>query len=160
MTGSNGVKTLAPTNGLCNLCQKLRTLMSARSSSLLSGVVLNVGSFLTSLDIIDGISAVTFTISLWWSVTNPLILHVNTWSMLYFALQTHSCGKHLSSHPYLNKTASKNSRLVNKIFSCFNGKDDILKHCLMLLYHWLLIVLESFCFEGFWEGCHKIWLKI
>ena len=30
----------------------------------------------------------------------------------------------LSSHPYLNKTASKNSRLVNQNLSCFNGKDD------------------------------------
>ena len=79
--------------------------------------MLNAGSFLISLDTIDSISAVTFTISLWRSVTNPPVLHVNAWSMLYFALQTHSCGKCLSSHPYLNKTASKNLRLVN-------GKDE------------------------------------
>ena len=87
---------------LCNLCQKLRTLMSARSSSLLSGVVLHVGPFLTCLHTIDSISAVTFTLSLWRSVTNPPVLHVSVWSMLYFAFQTHSCGKRLSSHPYLN----------------------------------------------------------
>ena len=43
---------------------------------------------------------------------------------VYFALQTHSCSKSLSSHPYRNKTASKNSHLVNKNLSCFNGKDD------------------------------------
>ena len=79
--------------------------------------MLNAGSFLTSLHTIDSISAVTFTISLWRSVRNPPVLHVNAWSMLYFALQTHSCGKCLSSHPYLNKTASKNLRLVD-------GKDE------------------------------------
>ena len=44
--------------------------------------------------------------------------------MLYFALQTHSCGKRLSSHPYINETASKNARLVNENLSCFNSKDD------------------------------------
>ena len=98
--------------------------MSARSSSLLSGVVLNVGSFLTSLHTIDTISAVAFTISLWRSARNPPVLHFNAWSMLYFALQTQSSGKRLSSHPYLNKTASKNLRLVNENLSCFNGKDD------------------------------------
>ena len=61
--------------------------MSAQSSSLLSGLVLNAGSFLTSLHTIDSISAVTFTISLWQSVMNPPVLHVNAWSMLYFALR-------------------------------------------------------------------------
>ena len=79
--------------------------------------MLNAGSFLTSLHTIDSISTVTFTISLWRSVTNPPVLHVNAWSMLHFALQIHSCGKCLSSHPHLNKTASKNLRLVN-------GKDE------------------------------------
>ena len=97
--------------------------MSARSSSSLPGVVLNAGSFHTSLHTIDSISAVTFTISLWRSVTNPPILHVNAWSMLYVALQTHLCGKRLSSHSYLDKNASKNSSLVNDKLSCFNGKD-------------------------------------
>ena len=36
----------------------------------------------------------------------------------------------------------------------------ILTQRLTLLCHWLLIVLVSFCFEGFWEGCHKIWLNL
>ena len=53
-----------------------------------------------------------------------MFLHVNAWSILYFAFQTHSCGKRLSSHPYLNKTASHNSRLVNENLSYFYGKDD------------------------------------
>ena len=35
-----------------------------------------------------------------------------------------SCVKCLSSHPYLDKTASKNSRLINANFSSFIGKDD------------------------------------
>ena len=94
--------------------------------------------------------AVTFTILLLQSVTNPPVLRVNAWSMLYFALQIHSCGKRLSSHSYLNKTASKNSRLVNDNLSCFNGKDDNhIEAPSILLYHWLLIVLVSSCFEGF-----------
>ena len=102
--------------------------MSARSSSLLSGVVHNFGSFLTSLHTIDSMSAVTFTISLWRRVTTPPVLHVNAWSMLHFALQTHSC---------LNKTTSKNSRLVNENLSCLVKMIIILKHRLMLLYCWL-----------------------
>ena len=110
--------------------------MSAQSSSLLSGLVLNAGSFLTSLHTIDSISAVTFTISLWQSVMNPPVLHVNAWPMFYFALQTYSCGKRSSSHLYLNKTGSKNSRLVNEKLSCFNGKDDnYIEALLMLQYH-------------------------
>ena len=52
-----------------------------------------------------------------------LNFHVNAWSMLYFAVQTQSFGKLLSSHPYVHKTALKNSRLVNENLSCFNGKD-------------------------------------
>ena len=96
----------------------LHQQMSVRNSSLLSGVALNAGSFFTSLYTIDSISAVTFTISLWRSVTNPPVLHVNIWSMLY------SCGKLLSSHRYLNKIASKNSGLVYENLSCFNDKDD------------------------------------
>ena len=44
--------------------------------------------------------------------------------MFYFALQIQSCGKRLTSHPYLDKTALKNSRLVNENLSCFNSKDD------------------------------------
>ena len=87
------------------------SLQSLPETTLMSGVVLNVGSFLTSLLTIDGISAVTFTFSF-------------MWSMLYFALQVHSCGKRLSSYSYLYKTASKNSRLVNENVSCFNGKDN------------------------------------
>ena len=71
--------------------------MSARSSLLLSGVVVN-----------DSVSAVIFIILLWRSVTDPPVLHVNEWSMLYFALQTHLCCKCLSSHPHLNKSPSKN----------------------------------------------------
>ena len=56
--------------------------------------------------------------------------------MFYFALQTYSCGKRLSSHLYLNKTGSKNSRLVNEKLSCFNGKDDnYIEALLMLQYH-------------------------
>ena len=42
--------------------------------------------------------------------------------MLYFALQKHSGTKRLSSHPYLNKTTSKNSYLLH--VSCLNGNDD------------------------------------
>ena len=80
--------------------------------------------FLTSLHTIDSISAVTFIISLWQSVTNPPVLHVNAWSILYFALQIHSYGKRFSCYLYLSKTASKNSCLVNANLSCFNGKDD------------------------------------
>ena len=98
--------------------------MPARNSSLLSGVVLHVSFFLRSLHTIDSISAVTFIISLWQSVTNPPVLHVNAWSTLYFALQTHSYGKRFSCYPYLSKTASKNSCLVNANLSCFKGKDD------------------------------------
>ena len=64
--------------------------MPARSSSLLYGVVHNAGSFLTSLHATDSISAVTFTISLWRSVTNRPVVHANAWSMFCFALQTHS----------------------------------------------------------------------
>ena len=86
--------------------------------------MLNVGSFLTSLHTIDSISAVTLTMSLWQNVANPPVLHVNAWLMLHFPLQTHSCGKRLSSNPYLNKTASRNLRLVNENLSRFNGKDD------------------------------------
>ena len=82
--------------------------MSARSSLLLSGVVVNVGSFLTFLHTIDSVSAVIFIILLWRSVTDPPVLYVNEWSMLYFALQTHLCCKCLSSHPHLNKSPSKN----------------------------------------------------
>lgn len=56
---------------------------------------------------------------------NPPVLHVNVWLMLSFAFQTHSCGKRLISHPYLNKTASKNSHLVNEnLSSCKDGKND------------------------------------
>ena len=44
--------------------------------------------------------------------------------MLYFALETHSCDKRLSSHACLNKTASKNSRLINVNLRCVNGKYD------------------------------------
>ena len=44
--------------------------MSARSSSLLSGVALNGGSFLTFLHIIDSISTVALRISLWRSVND------------------------------------------------------------------------------------------
>ena len=120
--------------------------MSARFSSLLSSEVLNVGSFLTCLHTIDNISAVTFTISLWRSVTNPPVLHVNAWLMFYFALLTYSCGKRLSSHPYLNKTASKNSRLVNEDLSCFNVKDD--NHikapsdvAISLAFNWAVFIL-------------------
>ena len=81
--------------------------------------------------------------------------------MLYFGLQTHSCGKRLSLHPYLNKTASKNTRLANEDFHVLMVKMiTILKHRLMLLYHGLLIVLVAFCFEGFSDRCHKISLKI
>ena len=57
--------------------EKLRTLISAQSSSLLCVVVLNVGSFLTSFHTIDSISAMTFPISLWQSVANPSVFHVN-----------------------------------------------------------------------------------
>ena len=71
--------------------------MSAQSSLLLSGVVVN-----------DSVSAVIFIILLWRSVTDPPVLHVNEWSMLYFALQTHLCCKCLSSHPHFNKSSSKN----------------------------------------------------
>ena len=42
--------------------------------------------------------------------------------MWHFALKTHSCGTCLSSHPYPNKTASKNSRLVDEDLSCFNDQ--------------------------------------
>ena len=41
-----------------------------------------------------------------------------------FCFETHSCGNRVSSHPYLDKTASKNSRLVNEKLSCFNAKND------------------------------------
>ena len=94
-----------------------------QTSSVLSGVLLNVGSFLTSLRTIDSISAVTFTISLWQSVTNSSVSHVKAWSMFHFPLQAHSCVKCLSSNPYLNKTTSKNSHLLNENLSCFTGKD-------------------------------------
>ena len=81
--------------------------------------------------------------------------------MLHFGLQTHSCGKRLSLHPYLNKAASKNTHLVNEDFHVLMVKMiTILKHRLMLLYHWLLIVLVACCFEGFSDRCHKISLKI
>ena len=130
--------------------------MLSRSSSLLSGVVLNAGSFLTSLHTTDSISAVTFIFLLWRSVTNPPVLHVHALSMLYFALQTHSCGKRLSSHRYLNKTASKNSHLVNEKFSCFNGKDNHIEAPSDVLYNWFLIVILSFWFEGLSESCHKL----
>ena len=95
---------------------------------------------------IDSISTVTFTISLWLSVTNPPVLHVNAWSILYFALQTHSCGIRLSSQPYLNKTASKNSRLVNENLSCLNGKDDNHIEAPSDVAISLAFVLVSFCF--------------
>ena len=72
--------------------------------------------------------------------------------MLYFALQAHSCGKRLSSHPYLYKTASNNSRVVNENLSCFNSKDN--KHAeapsdvaKLLIFN--LIVFVSFSFKGF-----------
>ena len=76
----------------------------------------------TSLHIIDSISAVTFIISLCRSVTNTPVLHVNAWLMLYFALQTHLCGKHLNSHPYHNKTAKKSCLFkgcIRYIFASF-----------------------------------------
>ena len=116
--------------------------MSARSSSLLYGVVHNAGSFLTSLHATDSISAVTFTISLWRSVTNPPVLHANAWSMFCFALQKHSCDKRLSSHSYLNKRT--HFKLMRNFHVLMVKMITILKHRLMLLCHWLLIVLASF----------------
>ena len=112
ITWSVGIKhTYINKYVFCNLCQKLPMLILAWRPSLLSEEVLNVSS---SLHIIDSISGVIFTISLWQSATNPPVLHVNTWSMLCFALQTHSCSKRLICLAYLNKTKSKNSRLIKE----------------------------------------------
>ena len=44
--------------------------------------------------------------------------------MLCFALQTHSCSKRLICLAYLNKTKSKNSRLIEENLLSLNGKDD------------------------------------
>ena len=87
--------------------------------------IIDVAAGLDSpLHSIDRISTVTFPIQLWRSVTNPPLLPVNARSMLYFTLQTHSCGKRVSSLPNVNKTVSRNSRLVNENLSSFNFKDD------------------------------------
>ena len=88
--------------------QSLPKTTHAVCSEFIITVQLHVSSFLTYLHTIDSTSAVTFALSLWRNVTNPSVLHVNAQSMLYSAiLQTHSCGKRLSHHLYLNKTAQR-----------------------------------------------------
>ena len=91
-----------------------------------------------------------FTILLWRSVSYPLVLYVNTWSMLYFALQTHLSDQRLSSHPYLNKTASKTLHCIYVNLSSFNGKDDNdIEEPSDVAISWLLIVQGSFFFGSF-----------